>query len=139
MADNLEQQILALEDMERRELAERWETLTARPVPLVSLAVLRMAVAWEMQAARYGGLSRRSSQTLDQLVSGHSQTQRLQPGMRLAREYGGRMHVVTVDETGAIVWNDRQWKSLSAVARAITGTHWSGPAFFGLKQRQLAA
>jgi hypothetical protein len=42
--------------------------------------------------------------------------------------------VVTIDEAGVIRWDDREWKSLSSVAREITGTRWSGPAFFGLKQ-----
>jgi len=59
--------------------------------------------------------------------------------MRLVREWHGTVHVVTVDETGALHWNDREWRSLSEIARTITGTRWSGPAFFGLKQRKAAA
>lgn len=58
--------------------------------------------------------------------------------MRLMREWNGTLHVVTVDEDGTILWNDREWGSLSAVARAITGTRWSGPAFFGLRTRKAA-
>jgi len=54
--------------------------------------------------------------------------------MRLMREWNGTLHVVTIDEDGSIVWNGRTWKSLSEVARTITGTRWSGPAFFGLRQ-----
>lgn len=55
----------------------------------------------------------------------------LSPGARVKRA----VHVVTIGEDGAIRWNDRAFKSLSEVARAITGTRWSGPAFFGLKRR----
>lgn len=50
------------------------------------------------------------------------------------RDWQGTVHVVTIDENGIIRWNEREWTSLSAVARAITGGHWSGPAFFGLRK-----
>ena len=56
--------------------------------------------------------------------------------MRLVREWAGRVHVVTVGDDGVIRWDEREWRSLSEVARAITGTRWSGPAFFGLKSRK---
>jgi len=46
--------------------------------------------------------------------------------------------VVIIDETGIVRWNNREWRSLSEVARAITGTRWSGPAFFGLKRKAAA-
>jgi hypothetical protein len=55
------------------------------------------------------------------------------------REWHSTLHIVTVSEDGKIIWNDREWRSLSAVARTITGTRWSGPAFFGLKQKRAAA
>jgi hypothetical protein len=55
--------------------------------------------------------------------------------MRLVREWNGRTHVVIIGEDEVIRWNDREWRSLSQVARTITGTRWSGPAFFGLKRK----
>ena len=58
--------------------------------------------------------------------------------MRLVREWGGKVHVVLVGEDQVIRWDGREWKSLSEVARAITGTRWSGPAFFGLKKKLAA-
>ncbi len=58
--------------------------------------------------------------------------------MRLVREWQGRVHVVTVGEDQVIRWEERTYGSLSEVARAITGTRWSGPAFFGLKKRVAA-
>jgi hypothetical protein len=58
--------------------------------------------------------------------------------MQLVREWNGVVHVVVIGEDDVIRWNDREWRSLSEVARAITGTRWSGPSFFGLK-RKIAA
>ena len=58
--------------------------------------------------------------------------------MRLVREWNGTVQVVEVDESNTIRWNGRAWGSLSEVARAITGTRWSGPAFFGLKRKVAA-
>ncbi|KUO54172.1 MAG: hypothetical protein APF78_01180 [Sphingomonadales bacterium BRH_c3] len=121
------------------QLRERWSSLTGRPVPRVSAALLRLALAWEVQAAAHGGLSRQVQQTLDQLAAGKTETRRHEPGMRLMREWNGVLHVVTIGDDGAICWNDRTWNSLSSVARAITGTRWSGPAFFGLKQHKKKA
>lgn len=104
-------------------------------MPRVSAGLLLLALAWELQAAVHGGLSRRTQQTLDQLANGKSRTRNVQPGTRLMREWNGTLHVVTINDAGIIHWNEKEWKSLSAVARAITGTRWSGPAFFGLKQK----
>jgi hypothetical protein len=58
--------------------------------------------------------------------------------MRLVREWSGKAHVVTIGEDKVIRWDEREWRSLSEVAKAITGTHWSGPAFFGLKRKAAA-
>ncbi len=63
-------------------------------------------------------------------------TREIHPGMRLVREWNGAIHIVQVGEDGVIRWNGKAWNSLSEVARAITGTRWSGPAFFGLKQKK---
>ena len=60
------------------------------------------------------------------------------PGTRLVREWQGKAHVVTIGADKVIRWEDREYRSLSQVAKAITGTHWSGPAFFGLKKKLAA-
>ena len=79
-------------------------------------------------------------QKLEQLAAGKTRTQPyLRAGMRLVREWNGTLHVVTIGEDQVIRWDDRSWNSLSEVARAITGTRWSGPAFFGLKKKVVAA
>jgi hypothetical protein len=61
------------------------------------------------------------------------------PGSRLVRVWRGTTHVVSVGEDGVIRWNNREWRSLSEIARAITDTRWSGPAFFGLRSKREAA
>jgi hypothetical protein len=101
--------------------------------------MLRLALGYELQARAKGGLSRTARQQLDGSGDARPQAMPLTPGLRLVREWQGKVHVVTVDDAGAIHWNGQRWKSLSEVARAITGTRWSGPAFFGLKQRKAAA
>ena len=125
--------------MSRAELQDRWAKLTGRPVPRLSITMLRLALSHELQARVKGGLSRAARQQLDGSGDARPRAIPLASGLRLVREWQGTVHVVTVNETGAIQWNGRNWKSLSQVARAITGTRWSGPAFFGLKQRRTAA
>ncbi|BDW86550.1 hypothetical protein MACH21_27270 [Roseicyclus marinus] len=58
----------------------------------------------------------------------------LKPGGRLLREWNGVTHVVEVVENGYL-WNGQRWRSLSVIAREITGAHWSGPRFFGLNAK----
>ena len=131
-------EITALDALSTPELRLRWSALTGTPVPRVSPALLRMALAWELQARAHGGLSRETTRMLDQLARGVTRTQPQSAGMRLVREWQGRVHVVTIGEDQVIRWEERSYSSLSEVVRAITGTRWSGPAFFGLKKRVAA-
>ena len=126
-------ELLALAD-----LRVRWCALVGTPAPKLSAAMLRLALAWEIQAGSLGGLPRGVTRALDQLAGGKTRTQAPRAGLRLVREWAGRAHVVEVGEDQVIRWDGREWRSLSEVARAITGTRWSGPAFFGLKQRVAA-
>lgn len=139
MSASVDAQLAALEDMSSDALRSLWGTLTASPVPRVSPAMLRLALGYEIQARAFGGLPRAVTRTLDQLARGTTKTARAGPGARLVREWHGKVHVVTVGEDGIIRWNEQDWGSLNEVARAITGTRWSGPAFFGLKKRAAAA
>lgn len=135
----LEDQLAELETLAKGDLKDRWATVTGRPVPKVSVKLLRLALSYEIQAKALGGLSRKTRQRLEQVAAAKTETKDVRPGMRLAREFGGKVHVVTIGEAGEILWNEREWGSLSEVARAITGTRWSGPAFFGLRQKRKAA
>ena len=135
----VEQEIARLETLSPAGLREAWSRLTGSVVPRVSPRLLRLALAWEIQAKACGGLSRETVRTLDQLAAGKSRTAPARAGTRLVREWQGKVHVVEVGEDQRIRWDGRVWGSLSEVARAITGTRWSGPAFFGLKQKVRAA
>lgn len=134
----VEAEIAALEALSSAVLRERWSALTGSPVPRISPKLLRLALAWELQARKLGGLSWATTRTLDQLGRGGTLTAPARPGMRLVREWQGRVHVVTVGEDQVVRWEERPYRSLSEVARAITGTRWSGPAFFGLKKKVAA-
>jgi Protein of unknown function (DUF2924) len=120
-------------------LRAQWVSVTGQVVPKVSPAMLRLALGWEIQARMFGGHSRATVSRLAQLAAASTRTSPAVPGMRLVREWNGVVHIVTVGEDRVIRWNEPDWNSLSEVARAITGTRWSGPAFFGLKQKVRAA
>jgi hypothetical protein len=137
-AIELEKELAALATMSPAQLRARWSSLAGGPIPKLSPPLLRLALAWELQAKVHGGFSRRTQQTLAQFAAAKTVTRNLAPGMRFAREWNGKLHVVTIGDDGVIRWNDQSWPSLSKVAREITGTRWSGPAFFGLKQKAAA-
>jgi hypothetical protein len=134
----VDEQLAALATMSSAQLSTEWRRLTGGPVPRISPALLRLALAYEIQAKAFGGLSSKARLALEQHGRGKTQTSVAQPGMRLVREWNGRTHIVTIGDDRVIRWNDREWRSLSEVARAITGTRWSGPAFFGLKRKVAA-
>ncbi|TKD52288.1 DUF2924 domain-containing protein [Sphingomonas baiyangensis] len=135
---SVEADLAGLATLSSAQLRDRWRRLTGSPLPRVSPAMLRLALAWEIQARASGGLPRVTRQKLAQLARGVTRTSAATPGMRLVREWNGIAHVVVIGEDQIIRWQDREWRSLSEVARAITGTRWSGPAFFGLKRRVAA-
>jgi hypothetical protein len=121
--------------LDRPALAKRWEAAFQVPAPRGCQAtLLRHALAWhvQMQALRKGGSrqSRSATQALKRASTGSVVT--LSPGTRLLREWQGRTHHVTVVERG-FEYDGKVWRSLSGIARAITGTAWSGPVFFGLR------
>jgi hypothetical protein len=136
--EKLQDELAALATMSSAQLRDKWLKVTNERVPKVSPSLLRLALAYELQAKALGGLSRTTQQRLAQLGAAKTRTSLAKPGMRLVREWNEKTHIVVIGESGTIVWNDREWRSLSEVARAITGTRWSGPAFFGLKTKVAA-
>ena len=134
----LDEQLAGLATMSSAQLREAWQKVTGGPVPRVSPRLLRLALSYELQARVLGGLSRRTQRKLAQISSAKTRTTAAQAGMRLVREWKGTIHIVIIGEDNVVRWNDQEWRSLSEVARAITGTRWSGPAFFGLKRRLAA-
>ena len=136
----LEREIDALADLTRMELVERWRThYRVDPPKGISRSLLTRAIAYEMQAKRYGRLKPALDRRLRMIANGtadgdhgnRNASPTLHPGTRLIRELNGISHVVEVLENG-FIWNGDRHRSLSAVARAITGARWSGPRFFGL-------
>jgi hypothetical protein len=124
-----------LEAMDRTALVALWPEVFPRPAPKgLSQGFLRRFIGFELQACRNGGLSARARKQLAQEETGVQRQIRpaLKPGGRLLREWNGVTHVIDVVE-GGFLWQGKRHRSLSAIARAITGAHWSGPRFFGLQ------
>jgi hypothetical protein len=120
--------------MDRTRLARLWSDLIGGMVPTsMSQPMQRRFLAFELQAKAEGGLPAALRARLDRIVAGEERkaSPTLQPGARLLREWNGTTHVVDVVPEG-FLWNGAPHRSLSAIARAITGARWSGPRFFGL-------
>jgi hypothetical protein len=138
---SVEAQLDAIRDLDRKALVARWLSIYGHPPPKgISRRLLQRAAAYVVQAKAYGGLEPKTRKMLlrnadggDGAEAAQPQTKKppLAPGTRLLREWNGRTHQVDVTEDG-FVWNGETYRSLSAIARAITGARWSGPRFFGL-------
>ena len=123
-----------LASMDRVALGQRWEAAFGNRAPIGSQAtLLRHALAWHVQMQALGKARvRKSRKTVQALTKTAAGAVTLSPGTRLLREWQGRTHHVTVVANG-FEFDGKVWRSLSAIARSITGTSWSGPAFFGVK------
>ena len=120
--------------LDRPALAQRWQAEFGVPAPKSCQSpLLRGALAWRLQVAAAGG---------DRQIQGIAKSLRkaaaaspattLPVGTKLLREWQGRTHQVTVSKVG-FEYDGKCWASLSAIARSITGSRWSGPVFFGLR------
>lgn len=142
---NFDVELNILATMDLVALRSRWCKRFGYDPPKVSAGLLRLALAYDVQKAVLGGLTTGSDKLLHSYAAAHvigTKVVRLRtarPGMRLVRTWNGATHVVTVNDAGVIEWNGRSWRSLSEVARAITGTQWSGPKFFGLRNKNVTA
>lgn len=135
-------EIKKLEELSTAHLKEQWHRKWPVQLPKqVSRELLVLSLACELQAAEFGGLPRGLQRQIDTLagdlkrsgkIDGNAPI-RIKPGTRLVREWQGERHEVTVLEK-RFAYKNKQFDSLSEVAREITGTRWSGPVFFGLKK-----
>lgn len=102
----------------------------------MSQALMRRFIAYRLQERQHGGLSPTALRALERWAAPGSVNTRprptLRPGVRLVRSWQGKTHTVEVTDRG-YVWQGQIHRSLSTIARAITGTRWSGPRFFGLQ------
>jgi hypothetical protein len=143
--DNVLAGIAALRGMPAPKLRRQWQQLFDTPPPRYNRRFLESRLAYRLQELAYGGLKpetvRRLGQLGQQLDGGDIAVRRRRAderpiaGTTLIREYQGVLHHVAVLQ-GGYEWQGRPYKSLSAVARAITGTRWNGLVFFGLKNRR---
>lgn len=131
--------LAALPNMNAVQLRDRWERMGEGKTPRVPPSILRPLLAQRLQERRHGGLPAlvmrelmRVAQQGADSVSPPPRT-KLAPGTRLVREWNGRTISVDVLEEG-FAWDNRIWRSLSEIARHVTGAHWSGPRFFGLNR-----
>ena len=137
----LDKDLVALAAMSPEQLRERWAAMGEGTAPAVPTPLLRRMLAQRLQERRRGGLPLLVLRELERVSSTAGggapepprQPATLTPGTRLIREWNGQTISVEVTEHG-FVWKDRNWRSLSEIARAVTGAHWSGPRFFGLKR-----
>ncbi len=130
-----------LQEAPSANLKERWRALyRSEPPRRISRDLLIRALAYRIQEKALGGLKPSTRRLLTKVAADASARRSIQvtpepslkPGTVLLREWHGNQHQVIVREDG-IVFNGKQYKSLSQVAYRITGTKWSGPLFFGLK------
>jgi hypothetical protein len=135
-------ELSALDRFDLDALRSRWLKITGRPAPRAfRSALLRRALAHEIQVAAYGGLPPAVKRQLRQLAAAARDgrfeevlgTSSIKPGTLLIRVWQGTTHRVMVLADG-YAWNGITYGSLSSIAKAITGTNWNGWLFFGLKR-----
>lgn len=133
-------QLAALPKMPADQLLKMWDQHFPRRPQRVSRNYLEARLAYRLQEITLGGLSREVRAHLadcgerhSKIKSGRGPEVRLMPGTTLIREWDRQDYRVTVMADGTYEMSGKRYRSLSAAAKAITGTHWSGPAFFGVK------
>lgn len=148
LTEKVSAQLTALTNSDLHQLRVQWRKLMrSEAPPHLTRGLLLRILAYKVQELAYGGLDRESVRYLDRiaerLAAGDRnpvppvpdpRRGRLRPGTLLEREHGGVLHRVLVLEAG-FSWQGRAFQSLSEVARAITGTNWNGPRFFGLRDK----
>jgi hypothetical protein len=134
----LDNDLAALATLSPAQLRERWTEVCEDTAPAVPDSLLRRGIAHALQESAQGALPAVTRRTLEAVarngvLAAEVLPIRLKPGTRLMRQWNGRMHSVLVTEEG-FQFDGRTWNSLSAIAQRITGAHWSGPRFFGLRR-----
>jgi hypothetical protein len=148
VTDTVLAQLAALKAAPIGALKQKWRDLFESEPPPYNRRFLEHRLAYRIQELAYGGLKPETMRRLRELASeldgGKADVRRRRAdhdrpiaGTRLIREYQGIEHCVTVRDNG-FEYQGRPYKSLSAIARAITGTQWNGRVFFGLKNQRVA-
>src|SRR5580692_6759824 len=143
-AIDVAQALARLSEVTIFELRGEWRRLHRTPPPMrLSRDLLVRGITYKLQERAYGGLSTATARKLEQAGADSLSRGSVTPappislklGTRLVREWRGVTHTVLIRADG-IEWRGQRYRSLSVVAREITGARWSGPRFFGLRQRQ---
>ncbi len=137
--DELSQRLVGLNRLTAQQLRDEWRRLYRGQPPRLSRDLLIRTIAYRIQELAYGGLSKATQRKLDALTKelrlkrsiAVTPDLSLKGGTRLVREWRGRTHTVVVMEDG-FEYCGKVFPSLTKIAHAITGAHWSGPRFFGL-------
>lgn len=138
--------LASLAVMNAADLRREWvRVYRFHPPKKLSRDLLKLGVAWKLQERALGGLSAVTKRQIAELAQTMATKEdlakpravTLRPGARLIREWNGEIHEILVVE-GGFVWRGKTWCSLSAIAREMTGTKWSGPRFFGVGQTRAA-
>jgi hypothetical protein len=147
VSDTLADEIAQLPNLNRAQLRAKWQSALKKAPPLhLRKQLLVPLLAYKLQEQAYGGLRPETKRRLRELAGSfesdpkqagakHLAPLRMKPGTRLIRQWQGETHHVTVCDQG-FEYDGQKYSSLSAIARLITGTRWSGPLFFGLKQTE---
>lgn len=138
----LADELAALVTMSPAQLRAEWRRVYRAPPPDFTPDLLARGITYRLQERRHGGLTAATVRELDRLaaklargeVLPTASERQLKSGTRLVRQWNDNTYVVLVTDDG-YVFDDRRFTSLSQIARAITGAHWSGPRFFGLKAK----
>lgn len=141
--DQVAAELAVLAQLTMAELKGRWCSLyESNPPPRIGRGLLTRAIAYRLQERVSGGLKPSTRRFLERLAGKAGSDQPLTPaaappastGTILMREWQGTTHEVTVLDRG-VLYRQKQYRSLSEVARLITGCRWSGPLFFGLRSK----
>ena len=137
----LDRKLVELPSMSPAQLRALWRDCWRKPAPEIGPDLLRRGIAWKLQSRVHGDLPKSAGRSMDlsadRLRRGEEITARslsLRAGSRLVREWRGKTHHVIVLDDG-FEHEGRRYSSPTQIASAITGVHWSGPVFFGVKKR----
>lgn len=135
--NTLAAELVTLLGLNRSGLIERWGNVFGAPPPKhLSVGFLQRALTYELQCKLAGAVPKRTERALRTIATdkgcGLSRTS-IKPGSHLMREWNGRTYQVEVLETEYLM-DGKIYASLSAIAKRITGAHWSGPRFFGVNR-----
>ena len=139
----VELQIEGLATMSPAQLRAEWRRVYRGLAPQMTPDLLRRGIAYRLQERVHGGLPPATARQLDRLAEELQRTGdiaaagdiRLRPGTTLVRHWHDRVYRVLATDDGFLL-EDRHYSSLTQIAAAITGTHQSGPIFFGLKKKR---